>query len=99
MPALFTSTSRRPSAVTVSATIRSASPAFETSPMVAIVRPPAPLISSANASASARLTSAIATPAASRAKARTMPSPIPCAPPVTSTTRPSNSAIRSQPPN
>src|SRR5216684_3500551 len=94
VPALLTRKSSRPKASIARATIVSASPGFDTLPGAATMRCPAAFsrsTSRAPRASSARWLSATVAPL--RAKASTVASPMPEAPPVTSAVFPERSAV------
>src|SRR2546425_1197746 len=95
MPALFTSTSMRPSTSRVRSTMSFTSALLVTSHFIAGTLRPSAFASSAVFSALRTWMSGIAMSAPSFAIARTMPRPMPLPPPVTIATSPSSRAMHS----
>src|SRR2546426_231673 len=95
MPALFTSTSMRPSTSRVRSTMSFTSVLLVTSHFIASTLRPSAFTSSAVFSALSTWMSRIAMSAPSFAIARTMPRPMPLPPPVTIATFPSSRAMHS----
>src|SRR3989454_9301199 len=95
IPALFTSTSMRPSTSRVRSTMSFTSALLVTSHFIARTLRPSAFASSAVFSALRAWMSGIAMSAPSFAIARTMPRPMPLPPPVTSATFPSSRAMHS----
>src|SRR5882672_3478583 len=95
MPALFTSTSMRPSTSRVRSTINLTSEVLVTSHFIASTLRPSAFTSSAAFSALSTWMSGIAMSAPSFAIASTMPRPMPLPPPVTIATFPSSRAMHS----
>src|SRR5947209_79678 len=95
MPALFTSTSMRPSTSRVRSTISLTSEVLVTSHFIASTRRPSAFTSSAAFSALSTWMSGIAMSAPSFAIASAMPRPMPLPPPVTIATFPSSRAMHS----
>src|SRR5438105_2792239 len=95
MPALFTSTSMRPSTSRVRSTISLTSEVLVTSHFIASTLRPSAFTSSAAFSALSTWMSGIAMSAPSFAIASTMPRPMPLPPPVTIATFPSSRAMHS----
>ena len=93
MPALFTSTSTGPSALSTSPTMRVTASRSVTSAGTAIARPPAPAMPAATASARSGTRSFTATAAPCADSAAAIPAPMPCPAPVTSAVRPWRSNI------